>query len=258
MTCTPSFLINIIDMPEMRDALSRIKVFNVGAEAFPEALYEKITALGTGAIVFNGYGPTETTIGCAFEQVTGEKITIGRPMANIRMMILDKYRNPLPAGVPGELLIIGNGVGRGYVGRPDLTADKFITFEGRKAYRSGDLAKWNHHGKIEFMGRMDNQVKLRGLRVELDEIENVMNQYPSVKSSVVLVKGKDTDQFLCGYFVAKQQVDPQKLTCFMQKYLTPYMVPRGLMQLPEFPLTNNGKVDRRALPEPEYTQDAKN
>ncbi len=258
MTCTPSFLINIIDMPEMRDALSRIKVFNVGAEAFPEALYEKITALGTGAIVFNGYGPTETTIGCAFEQVTGEKITIGRPMANIRMMILDKYRNPLPAGVPGELLIIGNGVGRGYVGRPDLTADKFITFEGRKAYRSGDLAKWNHHGKIEFMGRMDNQVKLRGLRVELDEIENVMNQYPSVKSSVVLVKGKDADQFLCGYFVAKQQVDPQKLTCFMQKYLTPYMVPRVLMQLPEFPLTNNGKVDRRALPEPEYTQDAKN
>lgn len=258
MTCTPSFLINIIDMPEMKDALSRIKVFNVGAEAFPDSLYGKIMALGTTPLVYNGYGPTETTIGCAFEQVTGEKITIGKPMANIRMMMIDKYRNPLPAGVPGELLIIGNGVGRGYVGRPDLTADKFITFEGRKAYRSGDLAKWNHHGKIEFMGRMDNQVKLRGLRVELDEIENVMNQYPSVKSSVVLVKGKDADQFLCGYFVAKQQVDPQKLTCFMQKYLTPYMVPRVLMQLPELPLTNNGKVDKRALPEPDYTQEKKN
>ena len=258
MTCTPSFLINIIDMPELKEALSQIKVFNVGAEAFPDALYEKIMSLGTAPIIFNGYGPTETTIGCAFEQVTGEKITIGKPMSNIKMMTIDKYRNLLPAGAPGELLIIGNGVGRGYVGKPEMTVDKFITFEGRKAYRSGDLARWNHHGKIEFMGRMDNQVKLRGLRVELDEIENVMNRYPGVKSSVVLVKEKDANQFLCGYFVAEDKVDEQSLTCFMQKYLTPYMVPGVLMQLPELPLTNNGKVDKRALPEPDYTQESKN
>lgn len=258
MTCTPSFLTNIIDMPEMRESLSQIRVFNVGAEAFPDALYGKIRALDSDAVIFNGYGPTETTIGCAFEQVTGEKITIGKPMANIKMMIIDKYRNVLPAGVPGELLIIGNGVGRGYVGRPDLTADKFIGFEGKKAYRSGDLARWNHHGKIEFMGRMDNQVKLRGLRVELDEIENVMNRYPTVKSSVVLVKEKDSVQFLCGYFVAEGPVDRQNLTCFMQKYLTPYMVPGVLTQLPELPLTNNGKVDKRALPEPEYAAEKKN
>lgn len=258
MTCTPSFLINIIDMPEMKKALSQIKVFNVGAEAFPAALYDKIMALGTGALVYNGYGPTETTIGCAFDQVTGDKITIGKPMANIKMVMIDKNRNLLPAGVPGELLIIGNGVGRGYVGKPELTADKFIKFEGMNAYRSGDLAKWNHHGKIEFMGRMDNQVKLRGLRVELDEIENVMNQYPTVKASVVLVKEKDSNQFLCGYFVAESQVEKQNLTCFMQKYLTPYMVPSVLMQLPELPLTNNGKVNKRALPEPEYTAKNKN
>ncbi len=255
LTCTPSYLINIIDMPEMRDALSRIKVFNVGAEAFPDALYDKIMALGTDARVFNGYGPTETTIGCAFELVTGGAVTIGKPMANIQMMMLDKYRNLLPAGVPGELLIIGNGVGRGYVGKPEMTADKFIEFEGKKAYRSGDLARWNHHGRIEFMGRMDNQVKLRGLRVELDEIENVINRYPTVKSSVVLVKEKDSIQFLCGYFVAQEQIEKQNLTCFLQKYLTPYMVPSVLIQLPEFPLTNNGKVDKRALPEPEYLTD---
>ena len=121
MTCTPSFLINIIDMPEMKKALSQIKVFNVGAEAFPEALYDKIMALGTNAITFNGYGPTETTIGCAFDLVTGDKITIGKPMANIKMVMIDKYRNLLPAGVPGELLIIGNGVGRGYVGKPEMS-----------------------------------------------------------------------------------------------------------------------------------------
>ncbi len=258
MTCTPSYLINIIDMPQMREALSQIKVFNVGAEAFPDALYEKIMALGSNAKVFNGYGPTETTIGCAFETVTGEAITIGKPMANIQMMMIDKYRNLLPAGVPGELLIIGNGVGRGYVGKPEMTADKFIGFEGKKAYRSGDLARWNHHGKIEFMGRMDNQVKLRGLRVELDEIENVINRYPAVKSSVVLVKEKDSIQFLCGYFVAKEQIEKQKLTCFMQKYLTPYMVPSVLIQLAELPLTNNGKVDKRALPEPEYMTQEQN
>lgn len=258
MTCTPSFLINIVDMPEMKKALSRIKVFNVGAEAFPAALYDKIMALGTNAVVYNGYGPTETTIGCAFDQVTGDKITIGKPMANIKMVMIDQYRNLLPAGVPGELLIIGNGVGRGYVGKPEMTADKFIPFEGRNAYRSGDLAKWNHHGKIEFMGRMDNQVKLRGLRVELDEIENVMNQYPTVKSSVVVVKEKDSNQFLCGYFVAESQVEKQNLTCFMQKYLTPYMVPSVLMQLPALPLTNNGKVNKRALPEPEYVEEHRN
>ncbi len=258
MTCTPSFLINIIDMPETREALSQIKVFNVGAEAFPAALYQKIAALGTNAVIFNGYGPTETTIGCAFDQVTGDKITIGKPMANIKMVTIDKYRNLLPAGVPGELLIIGDGVGRGYVGKPELTADKFIAFEGRKAYRSGDLARWNHHGKIEFMGRMDNQVKLRGLRVELDEIEHVINQYPSVKSSVVLVKEKDSVQFLCGYFVAEDQVEKQNLTSFMQKYLTPYMVPSVLMQLEELPLTNNGKVNKRALPEPEYVTESRN
>lgn len=258
MTCTPSFLTNIIDMPEMKDSLSQIKVFNVGAEAFPDALYDKIMALGSQAVVFNGYGPTETTIGCAFEQVAGEKITIGKPMANTKMVMIDKYRNLLPAGVPGELLIIGDGVGRGYVGKPEMTKDKFIRFEGKKSYRSGDLAKWNHHGKIEFMGRMDNQVKLRGLRVELDEIENVMNQYPTVKSSVVLVKEKDSIQFLCGYFVAEEQVEKQNLTCYMQKYLTPYMVPSVLMQLEELPLTNNGKVDKRALPEPEYTMEKKN
>ena len=111
------------------------------------------------------------------------------------------------------------------MGKPEMTADKFIAFEGRRAYRSGDLARWNHHGKVEFMGRMDNQVKLRGLRVELDEIENVMNRYPAVKSSVVLVKEKDGDQFLCGYFVAERQVDYQNLTCFMQKYLTPLGFP---------------------------------
>ncbi len=258
LTCTPSFLINIIDMPELMDALSQIKVFNVGAEAFPDALYDKIMALGTKAQVFNGYGPTETTIGCAFDEMTGEKVTIGKPMANIKMFMIDKHRNLLPAGVPGELLIVGNGVGRGYVGKPEMTADKFITFEGKKAYRSGDLAKWNHAGKIEFMGRMDNQVKLRGLRVELDEIENVMNQYPTIKSSVVLVKEKDSIQFLCGYFVAESRIEREKLTSFMQKYLTPYMVPSVLMQLDELPLTNNGKVDKRALPEPEYETENRN
>lgn len=258
LTCTPSFLINIIDMPEMAQALSRIKVFHIGAEVFPDALYDKIMALGTNATVYNRYGTTETTIGCAFEQVTGEKITIGRPMANIKMMAVDRYGNLLPVGVPGELLIIGNCVGRGYVGKPELTAEKFVRFEGRKAYHSGDLARWNHHGKIEFMGRMDNQVRLRGLRVELDEIENVMNQYPSVKSSVVIVREKDAVQYLCGYFVAGQRVEPQKLTYFMQKYLMPYMIPGVLMQLEELPLTNNGKVDKRALPEPEYAGEERN
>ena len=257
LTCTPSFIMNIIDAPEMSKALSQIKMFNIGAEAFPATLYQKIRKLGTDPLIFNGYGPTETTIGCAFEQVTGEKITIGVPMGNIKMLIVDSNLNLLPAGVPGELLIMGAGVGRGYVGKPELTAEKFITYRGLPAYHSGDLAKWNHHGKIEFSGRMDNQVKLRGLRVELDEIENVMNEYPGINASVVLVKENESGQFLCGYFTAAIAVEKQNLTSFLQKYLTPYMVPGVLIQLEELPLTNNGKVDKKALPEPEYEQESR-
>lgn len=253
MTCTPSFITNIIDAPEMRKALRQIKAFNIGAEAFPTGLSEKIKALGTDAHVFNGYGPTEATIGCTFCEILGDKITIGRPMSNVQIYMINKNRRILPVGVQGELVIAGAGVGRGYINNPEMTADKYIILKGQRAYRSGDLAKWNFEGEIEFHGRIDNQVKLRGLRIELGEIENAINAYRDILSSVVVVKENDGGQFLCAYFTAEKEIDQAALTQHLSETLTYYMVPSVFIQLDKLPLTNNGKVDVKALPEPEFT-----
>ncbi|MEF9917179.1 MAG: amino acid adenylation domain-containing protein [Lachnospiraceae bacterium] len=257
LTCTPSYIMNIVDMEEMAPALKKIALFNIGAENFPASLYEKIRKLGTEAVILNGYGPTETTIGCTLETITQGKVTIGRPMANMKMVMLDKSGNMVPPGVPGEMMILGDGVGKGYIGKPDLTAEKFVTLLDLPAYHSGDMARWNYDGKIEFMGRIDNQVKLRGLRIELDEVENVMNKFNGVNSSVVVVKGEGERQFLCGYYTAAKKLVPEELKTHMSRYLTEYMVPSVLVQLEVLPLTANGKIDKKALPEPSMSGNEK-
>lgn len=255
MSGTPSFLMSFVDLPQAKQALKGIKMYDVGAEAFPASLYEKLHRVSPDAVIVNGYGPTEATISCISKVMDGKgAVTIGRPAANVRAYICDKDGNIMPAGVRGELVICGDGVGRGYVNLPEKTAAVFITLKGRKAYRSGDLARYNREGEIEFFGRLDNQVKLRGFRVELDEIEAVMNDYPQVSRSVVLVmENPQSGQFLCGYFTAPQQVDKNKLTEHMKRSLTYYMIPSVLVQLDALPLTANGKINKKALPEPEFT-----
>lgn len=252
-TATPSYLGNIVDIPEMADALSRIRSFNVGAENFPLSLYDKLRAVSPEAHIYNGYGPSETTIGCTFIEMTGENVTIGRPMSNIKCYIYNRYGQEMPIGVPGELIIAGDGVGRGYVGRPDLTEKSFFRIGNLKAYHSGDLAAWNIDGKLPFFGRLDNQVKLRGLRVELDEVEAAINSYEGVKSSIVQVRGKDDSQFLCGFFTADHTVDINSLTAHLKSTLTHYMVPGVLVQLDKMPLTSNGKINKKAFPEITYS-----
>lgn len=252
-TATPSYLGNIVDIPEMTDALSQIRSFNVGAENFPLSLYDKLRAVSPEAHIYNGYGPSETTIGCTFIEMTGENVTIGRPMSNIKCYIYNRYGQEMPIGVPGELIIAGDGVGRGYVGRPDLTEKSFFRIGNLKAYHSGDLAAWNIDGKLPFFGRLDNQVKLRGLRVELDEVEAAINSYEGVKSSIVQVRGKDDSQFLCGFFTADHTVDINSLTAHLKSTLTHYMVPGVLVQLDKMPLTSNGKINKKALPEITYS-----
>lgn len=251
MKCTPSYMNNMLDMPETHKVLAQIRFMVIGAEAFPSTLYQKLRQSGITAHISNSYGPTETTVTTAIAHITNDYITIGHPLANCKIFMLDKYGNLMPPFVPGELTICGSCVGRGYVGNEKLTAEKFFTYQGLPAYRSGDLARFDNEGRIVFMGRMDNQVKLRGLRVELDEIEKVMNSYPNMKQSVVLLKGDETQgQFLCGYFTASEKVDLNSLTEHLKKYLTHYMVPSVLMQLEKMPMTNNGKIDKRSLPEP--------
>ena len=248
---SPSYANNLLDFPEAVEALRSMKSLLIGGEAFPAPLFKRMRDLGITARLLNGYGPTETTIFITVDKVENENITIGGPVANTRLAIYDKFDNELPPYVPGELILIGNNVGRGYVKLDKLNQEKYITVDGRPAFRSGDLSRWNDEGKILFMGRMDNQVKLRGLRIELDEIENVMNTYPGLNRSKVLVKESEQEgQYLCAWFTADEKVDINDLKTHIGKSLAKYMVPSVYMQLDSFPMNKNGKIDKKALPEP--------
>ena len=251
MFMTPSFVSNFIDIDAFVEALKNFKVLDMGAENVPIELCNRLRKLGVNAIINNGYGPTETTITCTYSTVVDEYMTIGKPVGNTKVYILDKAGHVLPTNAIGDLTIAGDSVGLGYYGLPEKTKESFIEVFGDRAYRTGDLARLNNDGNIEFFGRLDNQVKLRGLRVELDEIEKVLNSYPNISRSVILVKTNPTDgDYLAAYFVASKEIDKDDLTAHMAKSLTPYMIPKVMMQLEKIPLTPNGKVDKKALPEP--------
>lgn len=201
---------------------------------------------------YNIYGPTECTIYVTEYKVEGDftRNLIGRPIPNIDIYVLDKAKQLLPAGVAGELCIGGRCVGRGYLNRPDLTAEKFVEVNGERLYRTGDLVRWTEDGEIEYLHRMDGQVKLRGLRIETGEIENRMSTFPGVRSAVVDVKEIGGVQYLCGYITGDFEIDTAALSAYMGEALPDYMIPSGIVQLPKFPLTPNGKVNRRQLPLP--------
>ncbi len=250
MFMTPSYAANVIDVEPVARAFRQLKSLLLAAESVSPELVGKLRAAGITAELYNGYGPTETTVGCTYHHITDEYVTIGRPVANDKIFILDAHGHVLPICAIGDLTIAGAGVGLGYMHLPDKTAEKYITVEGLPAYRSGDMARYNTEGNVEFFGRMDNQVKLRGLRVELDEIEKAITSYDGISAAVVIVKNAPEGDYLAGYFTAGTQIDKADLTNALSRSLTPYMVPKILMQLEKFPLTPNGKVDRRALPEP--------
>ncbi len=170
-------------------------------------------------------------------------------------MVVDKYNNLLPVGVPGELCISGVGVGRGYLNRPDLTAEKFIQnphIQGERMYRTGDLTKWMPDGNIEYLGRIDNQVKIRGFRIELGEIENELLKHSEIKEAIVIDKvDKNGNKYLCGYIVSERELTVSELKEHLLKNLPDYMVPAYFITLDKLPLSANGKADRKALPEPD-------
>lgn len=250
MKCTPSYMTNIIEVPQMAPALAGIRAFDIGAEAFPPTLYGKMRKVNKTAKIVNSYGPTECTVSCTTKVLgDGEEINIGGPLTNMKVYVVNRKNKILPVGINGELIICGSGVGRGYVNLPDKNKAAFFHFKGLKAYHSGDLVRWNDKGEIVFLGRLDNQVKLRGLRVELDEIENAINSYDGVKMSKVIVRNNGSEEYLAGYFTAEKEVDIALLTEHLKSKLTYYMVPGALMQLEKMPLTVNGKIDKKQLPE---------
>jgi amino acid adenylation domain-containing protein len=226
-----------------------------GGEALPVPLAEQLVELGVE--LWNMYGPTETTIWSTCARVRkGEPITIGRPIANTSLYILDARMNPVPVGVAGELWIGGDGLARGYRGRPDLTderfvADPFPSSPGARMYRTGDRARYRADGNVEYLGRIDHQVKVRGFRIELGEIETVLASHPAVASAVVTARRSGAEAELAAYVIAKGvPVAAPALRDFLAHKLPAYMVPSTVTALEAFPLTANGKLDRNALPEP--------
>ncbi len=249
VTCTPSFIGNLLEFGPMKKALSGVRYFNIGAEAFPPSLYDRIQEVSPGALVCNGYGPTEATIGCVARMVDGSGIiTIGRPEANVHTYCMDREQRFVPVGALGELVIGGAGIARGYVNLPDKTAAAFITVSGERMYRSGDMVRFLPDGEIEFFGRLDNQVKLRGFRVELDEIENRILSFPGVQLCKVVVRNNGSEDYLAGFYTADHKIGTDELTAYLKESLTYYMVPAVLMQLDSMPLTVNGKIDAKKLP----------
>ena len=229
-----------------------------GGEALPADLAARL--LATGAQVWNVYGPTETTIWSTAHRVEEARgpVPIGRPIANTRVYVLDRHREPVPTGVPGELYIGGAGVARGYLARPELTAERFLPDRfsadpGSRLYRTGDVVRYRADGAVEFLGRVDHQVKVRGFRIELGEIESVLARHPGVAQAVVVAReDRPGDRYLAAYLrPAGTAPTIAELRAFLKEYLPDYMVPSTFTSLPSLPLTPNGKVDRKRLPEPE-------
>ena len=260
LQCTPSLARALLMDSQAPGALSSLSKLLVGGEALPANLAGPLRELISGELL-NMYGPTETTVWSSSHVVgpaDGPAVPIGGPITRTQLYILDARLQPVPPGVPGELYIAGDGVVRGYLGRPELTAERFLAdpfsgTPGARMYRTGDLARWLSDGTVEFLGRVDHQLKVHGFRIEAGEVEAALEAHPSVRQAVVVAREDEPgDQRLVAYVVprAEQSVDTGALRQGLLTRLPEHMVPSLLVVLEALPLTPNGKVDRKALPAP--------
>ncbi|HVR96609.1 MAG TPA: amino acid adenylation domain-containing protein [Thermoanaerobaculia bacterium] len=235
---------------------------NLAGEALPVRLAERIHRHPQVRRLLNLYGPSEDTTYSTFVEVPRgvERMTVGRPLAGTRAQVLDAGLRPVPVGVPGELCLAGAGLARGYLGRPDLTAERFVPdasgAPGERLYRTGDVARWLPpnvaDGEIELLGRLDHQVKVRGFRIELGEVEAALYRHPGLREAAVVAHGEGGDRRLVAYVVPRQEPPPaaEELRRFLAERLPAHMVPAAFVPLAALPRTGNGKLDRRALPDP--------
>jgi amino acid adenylation domain-containing protein/non-ribosomal peptide synthase protein (TIGR01720 family) len=255
----PSHLAALLSAEQPQDLLPRQQLV-LGGEAARPAWFASLQSLSPGCRIMNHYGPTETTVGalaCQFDELpdglTSATVPLGRPLPGTTVCILDAYLQPVPIGVPGELYIGGTGVARGYLKRPELTAERFLphpTQAGARLYRSGDRARYLPDGRIEFLGRVDLQIKLRGFRIEPGEIESVLEQHPQVRQAVVQAcEQASGSKTLVAYLIWRQEPgEVAAVRAFLKERLPDYMLPASFLTLERLPLTPNGKVDRQALP----------
>jgi amino acid adenylation domain-containing protein len=235
--------------------LPDLQCLTVGGEA---CTAELVNQWGTTRSLFNCYGPTESTVIASIFRCepNGKKPSIGQPIANNSIYILDAHNQPLPPGIPGELCIAGVGLARGYLNRPETTAEKFMEIDlfgkTERIYKTGDLARWCADGNLEYLGRIDEQVKLRGFRIELGEIESLLLQHSLVKEAVVILYETDSNPRLVAYVTQAEKSVTLGIEIkeYLKNRLPNYMIPSQIMVLEQLPLTANGKLDRRALPAP--------
>jgi amino acid adenylation domain-containing protein len=263
---TPAHLEVLSQEIKPTEAAGTTKVFVIGGENLLAESLQLWREFAPQTRLINEYGPTETVVGCCTYEVRAEdprsgSVIIGRPIANTQLYILDRHRNPVPAGVAGELYIGGDGVARGYLNRPELTRQKFLPDpfsggQGALLYKTGDLARYRKDGMLEFLGRIDSQVKVRGYRIELGEIESALMEHSAVKMCAVLAREDEPgDKQLVAYVIPRGNQPPaaEELKDLLKQSLPEYMVPAHFVFLDSFPLTQNGKIDRKALPAPSHS-----
>ncbi|MHB0878138.1 MAG: amino acid adenylation domain-containing protein [Anaerolineae bacterium] len=258
---TPAHMQLLAQQLTPEQARGSAKAFIIGGENLLGEVLSFWQDNSPGTVHVNEYGPTETVVGCCIYSVADSEhrvgsVPIGRPIANTRMYVLDRHEEPVPIGVAGELYIGGEGVGRGYLNRPDLSAERFLPDPfrpGGTMYRTGDIGRYLPDGNIVYLGRADQQLKIRGFRIEPAEVEATLRRHDAVADALVLAR-EDTpgDKRLVAYVIARgRRPGPQELRDYLGRHLPGYMVPAAIVVLDAFPLSPNGKVERRALPAPD-------
>lgn len=251
INATPSRLQQYLEYEPFRKKLAGCKLVMSGGEGYPMSLRDAIRKCSPDIRIINTYGPTEITVSCNAADLThADYVTVGRPLLNYHEIIVDKFGDPAPYGVIGELYIGGIGVAKGYRNLPEKTAEAFVEYDNERMYRSGDYAKWDMHGNVHILGRLDNQVKLRGLRIELGEIQGLIAAQPHIRKAEVVIRKLNGQDNLCAYFTADAEINVDELRGELKKHLTHYMVPTAYLQMNEMPMTANGKTDIRRLPDP--------
>lgn len=252
---TPSRIIALIEDKESKNYFKNFTEVLIGGEPFPKALLEKLKKV-TKAKIYNLYGPTETTVWSTLKEID-DKVTIGKPVANTTCYILDDNMNLLPQNTPGCLYIGGEGVSKGYFENDKLTLEKFVNFKysKEKVYNTNDLAYWNKNGELVHLGRLDFQIKLNGYRIDLNEIEESILNYPEVSNcAVIQVNEENSKKYLCAYVVSNKKIEEDKIRQSLFDVLPTYMIPSKIVQIDNMPYTPNGKIDRKSLLAPKFVE----
>ena len=271
LVLVPSLLRVILDTPQAGSRLSKLKYCVCSGEALPSELAQAFQQRFPECTLLNLYGSSEASADATYHEVAkdhvaGTSVSIGRPLSNVHVYILDQHLRLVPIGARGELYVGGDALARGYVQRPDLTAERFIpdAFSGEtgaRLYRTGDMARRLANGDIEYLGRADHQVKVRGYRIELEEIESVLKQHEAVREAIVMVREDVPSEVRLTAYVVAEQSDERTIRVLrehLRERLPDYMMPAAFVLMDALPLMPNGKVNRRALPAPQRNGDLAN